>query len=58
MKASIDIGSNSVLLVIGEFQSGKFFKNLDLSHVTGLGKGIDKTKEFAQESMDKTSAYR
>ena len=62
MKASIDIGSNSVLLVIGEFQSGKFFKNLDLSHVTGLGKGIDKTKEFAQESMDKTfmalSEYR
>jgi exopolyphosphatase / guanosine-5'-triphosphate,3'-diphosphate pyrophosphatase len=54
MKASIDIGSNSVLLVIGEFQSGKFFENLDLSHVTGLGKGIDKTKEFAKESMDKT----
>ena len=62
MKASIDIGSNSVLLVAGEFQSGKFFKDLDLSHVTGLGKGIDKTKEFAPESMEKTfkalSEYR
>lgn len=54
MKASIDIGSNSVLLVIGEFQSGKFFENLDLSHVTGLGRGIDKTKEFAKDSMEKT----
>ena len=54
MKASIDIGSNSVLLVIGEFQSGKFFENLDFSHVTGLGTGIDKTHEFAKESMEKT----
>lgn len=54
MKASIDIGSNSVLLVIGEFQSGKFFENLDISHVTGLGKGIDKNREFAKESMVKT----
>ncbi len=56
MKASIDIGSNSVLLVVGEFQSGKFFENLDMAHVTGLGKGIDKTNELAQESMEKTFA--
>ncbi len=54
MKASIDIGSNSVLLVVGEFQSGKFFESLDLAQVTGLGKGIDKTGELSKESMDKT----
>jgi exopolyphosphatase/guanosine-5'-triphosphate,3'-diphosphate pyrophosphatase len=54
MKASIDIGSNSVLLLVGEFRSGKFHEELDISHVTGLGKGIDKTKLLSFQSMEKT----
>lgn len=48
-RATIDIGSNTVLLLVGEVQP---FKELaKLSHVTSLGKGLDKTGNFNDESM-------
>lgn len=54
MKASIDIGSNSILLTVGKFQAGEFLEILELARVTGLGRGIDKTSKLSSESMTKT----
>jgi exopolyphosphatase/guanosine-5'-triphosphate,3'-diphosphate pyrophosphatase len=52
MKASIDIGSNSILLLAGEFENGRFFESVNMARVTGLGRGIDKTGELSREGMD------
>ncbi len=49
-KASIDIGSNSVLLLAMD----KDTILIDESRITGLGKNIDDTKLFSDESMDAT----
>jgi exopolyphosphatase / guanosine-5'-triphosphate,3'-diphosphate pyrophosphatase len=53
-RASIDIGSNSVLLLIGEMRNGKFYPHLKRSEVTGLGRELDKNKGFNSESMQET----
>lgn len=65
IRASIDIGSNSVLLLACEFnQSTGRIENelLNLSYITSLGKDLDKTKQFHPESMkatyDALSDYR
>lgn len=55
LRASIDIGSNSVLLLIAEVKGEKTLNELENhASVTALGKGIDKTKLFAEESMNET----
>ena len=52
LRATIDIGSNTVLLLAGETTP---FKELaKLSEVTSLGKGLDKTGVFSEESMTAT----
>ncbi|MFP5491312.1 MAG: hypothetical protein ACLGG0_07410 [Bacteriovoracia bacterium] len=52
VRASIDIGSNSVLLLLAEVTP---FKEIaKLSEVTGLGRGLDKSGVFAEESMQET----
>ncbi len=51
MQASIDIGSNSILLLIGHYSEGEFHIVENEARITGLGKGIDKTKVFCDESM-------
>jgi exopolyphosphatase/guanosine-5'-triphosphate,3'-diphosphate pyrophosphatase len=52
VRASIDIGSNSVLLLLAEVSP---FKEIaKLSEVTGLGRGLDKSGIFAEESMQET----
>ena len=38
MRASIDIGSNSVLLLAGEILEGQFIEHLSEANITGLGK--------------------
>ncbi|MBP9674134.1 MAG: hypothetical protein KBD63_03490 [Bacteriovoracaceae bacterium] len=53
IKASIDIGSNSILLLAGEFKERFFIEKLNLSEVAALGKGIDASKKFSEESMQK-----
>lgn len=50
-RASIDIGSNSCLLLIMDEKREVLFEE---SHITGLGKGIDKIKKFSTEAMDET----
>lgn len=57
IRASIDIGSNSVLLLAAELEkSGKKISKelLNLSYITSLGKDLDKTKLFHPESMRAT----
>ena len=56
MKASIDIGSNSILLLAGEYEGNKFFESVNIARVTGLGKGIDKTGELSKEGIESSMA--
>lgn len=54
MRASIDIGSNSVLLLIAELTNNNFREVCKKSHITSLGRDLDKNKTFHQESMQAT----
>jgi exopolyphosphatase/guanosine-5'-triphosphate,3'-diphosphate pyrophosphatase len=54
LKASIDIGSNSILLLICEVSSAELKVLENHSHVTALGKNLDENKIFLQESMDES----
>lgn len=51
VRASIDIGSNSVLLLIAEIESGKVNILSKRAEVTMLGRDLDKNKTFHEESM-------
>lgn len=56
-RASIDIGSNSVLLLLVEIdsQTGVISEEiLNVAHVTSLGKEIDKNQVFLEERMQAT----
>ncbi len=52
IRGSIDIGSNSILLLVGEFSKGVFKPLLNESTVTALGRDLDKNGAFHPESMD------
>lgn len=57
IRASIDIGSNSILLLAAELdESGKNISKelLNLSYITSLGKDLDKTRMFHPQSMQST----
>ncbi|WP_164848239.1 hypothetical protein [Halobacteriovorax sp. HLS] len=54
IRVSIDIGSNSCLLLIAEVRDGKIETLESQSRVTSLGKKLDLNKTFLQESMDAT----
>jgi exopolyphosphatase/guanosine-5'-triphosphate,3'-diphosphate pyrophosphatase len=56
IRASIDIGSNSVLLLIGDLSQGKLREISKRIEITGLGRELDKNKVFHPESMDATYA--
>ncbi|MBL7665584.1 MAG: hypothetical protein JNM93_10665 [Bacteriovoracaceae bacterium] len=51
LRASIDIGSNSTLLLAGNYQNGKFEELANESRITGLGRGLDIDKAFIPEAM-------
>ncbi len=53
-KASIDIGSNSCLLLVGSFEDNEFMSVHSESAVTGLGRGLDQTEKFSDEAMADT----
>lgn len=50
--ASIDIGSNSILLLIGEVDKENILVLENEANVTGLGRDLDKNGEFLLESMN------
>lgn len=54
IRASIDIGSNSVLLLIADVSHGKLKELSKRSEVTALGRELDKNKAFHPESMEAT----
>jgi exopolyphosphatase/guanosine-5'-triphosphate,3'-diphosphate pyrophosphatase len=54
LRASIDIGSNSVLLLIADVTNNNFIELAKESHITSLGKDLDKNKMFHPESMEAT----
>ncbi len=56
IRASVDIGSNSLLLLIAEIDDeGRALHEISsVSAITSLGKKLDQTKKFSQESMDTT----
>lgn len=56
LRASIDIGSNSVLLLIGDVTDEGIEEISDNTMITGLGKNLDSTGKFTTESMKETMA--
>lgn len=51
-KASIDIGSNSTLLLVADVENGKIQKVCEsISTITALGRDLDKSGIFHEESM-------
>lgn len=54
LRASIDIGSNSVLLLAGDMSHGKLKELSKRSEITSLGKELDKNKAFHPDSMKAT----
>ena len=55
IRASIDIGSNSCLLLVAKISENGEIKALESeARVTSLGKDLDQKKVFLQESMDDT----
>lgn len=54
LRASIDIGSNSVLLLIADTTNNNFQEISKQSHITSLGRELDKNKVFHPESMQAT----
>jgi len=50
--AAIDIGTNTILLLIAEISQGRGFKVLaDLAEITRLGEGVDRTLRIGPEGM-------
>ena len=54
LRASIDIGSNSVLLLIGRVNGDNIEVVEKKAHVTGLGKDLDRYGVFSSEPMQDT----
>jgi exopolyphosphatase / guanosine-5'-triphosphate,3'-diphosphate pyrophosphatase len=54
LRASVDIGSNSVLLLIADITNNNFQEISKRSFITSLGRELDKNKAFHPESMEAT----
>jgi exopolyphosphatase/guanosine-5'-triphosphate,3'-diphosphate pyrophosphatase len=51
--ASIDIGTNTILLLIAETGEGKLKPLLEMETIVGLGKGLQKDGDLSQEAMER-----
>ena len=54
--AAIDIGTNTVLLLIAEMRDGKLVAVEEHATITRLGEGVDKTRILAPEAVERTNA--
>jgi exopolyphosphatase/guanosine-5'-triphosphate,3'-diphosphate pyrophosphatase len=55
--AAIDVGTNSVLLLVAERSAqGPFTAVLERAEITRLGRGVDQTKALAPEAIAETTA--
>jgi exopolyphosphatase / guanosine-5'-triphosphate,3'-diphosphate pyrophosphatase len=53
--ATIDIGTNTVLLLIAEVTGdGRLVPIVDLAEITRLGQGVDRTRTLAPEAVERT----
>lgn len=52
-KTSIDIGTNTILMLIAEHESGTAKTILDIQRVPRLGKGVDSSRNITDESVQK-----
>jgi exopolyphosphatase/guanosine-5'-triphosphate,3'-diphosphate pyrophosphatase len=53
---AIDIGTNSVLLLIVEERDGALFAQLDRATITRLGEGVDRSRRLGAEAAKRTLA--
>ncbi len=51
--ASIDIGTNTILLLIAKVERGKISPLLEVETVARLGEGLQKNGAFSEEAMDR-----
>ncbi|HEX6275623.1 MAG TPA: Ppx/GppA phosphatase family protein [Polyangiaceae bacterium] len=54
--AAIDIGTNSVLLLIAERKAGGLVPVVERATITRLGEGVDRTRELARSARARTLA--
>lgn len=54
--ASIDIGTNSVLLLVAEQRGSALVPLVERATITRLGQGVDKTRQLAPEAIERTLA--
>ena len=54
--AAIDIGTNTVLLLVAERRDGKLVAVEEHATITRLGQGVDKTRTLAPEAVERTNA--
>jgi exopolyphosphatase/guanosine-5'-triphosphate,3'-diphosphate pyrophosphatase len=54
--AAIDIGTNTVLLLVAEMHEGKLVAVEEHATITRLGQGVDKTRTLAPEAVERTNA--
>ena len=52
--AVIDMGTNTVLLAIGDYVDGRVVDLLDVATITRLGEGLKETGRLAPEAMERT----
>jgi exopolyphosphatase/guanosine-5'-triphosphate,3'-diphosphate pyrophosphatase len=54
--AAIDIGTNSVLLLIAEARAGGAVPLVERATITRLGQGVDRTRRLAPDAVERTLA--
>ncbi|MDB4937433.1 MAG: Exopolyphosphatase [Labilithrix sp.] len=54
--AAIDIGTNTVLLLVAEKRDGKLVAVEEHATITRLGQGVDKTRTLASDAVERTNA--
>lgn len=53
IRSSVDIGTNSVLLLVAETENGTVIPLEELQRVPRLGKGVDQNRSLSEESMQR-----
>ncbi len=55
LRASIDLGTNTCLMLIAEVESGQIKKVLgDYARIIRLGEGVDKTRSLQPKAIERT----
>jgi exopolyphosphatase/guanosine-5'-triphosphate,3'-diphosphate pyrophosphatase len=54
--AAIDIGTNSVLLLVAEERAGRATATLERATITRLGQGVDRSRTLAPDAIERTLA--